>query len=56
MNTVPLTVSHVDFFFFLSITKGEGCLLNKRKRKEQRKMICDFLVYKQFPNRKASTS
>lgn len=24
MNTVPLTISFVDFSFFLSITKGEG--------------------------------
>lgn len=35
---------------------GWGCLLSKREREEQRKMICYFLACKQFSNRKVPTS
>lgn len=42
MNIVPVTISYVDFSFFLCTTRGVGglvargcCLLSKREKNEQ---------------------
>lgn len=57
MNIVPVTISYVDFSFFLFITRGVGglvgrgcCLLSKREKNEQereKKRLLTFLAYKQ---------
>lgn len=46
-------------FLSLHYQRGGGqrewCFLSKREKKEQKRMMCDFLAYKQFPNWKTST-